>query len=208
MTFSTIISNIKSSFLRLSNKKGLSSGPPNATGALASPPNLHLASRPHLTSAYRKGDTDLGYISGLAHFGAFVRMSNGEPGLISNEELALPGQDARAFKVGDQVQVTVLSFKESKGLFLTAKPLLAEISFTNFAAEHSSLQGEALSGRVKSVVDYGVFVTVAPGVDGLLHISSIPDISIYSKSSIGTSINVAIKSLDVERKRLQLRLTR
>jgi small subunit ribosomal protein S1 len=155
------------------------------------------------TTAYGIGEVIEGRISGVHDYGCFVRLPNGESGLVFKEQICWPGENISVV-LGDEVVVRVLSFKPGRGLALSMREVRTNELFDKFIASHG--EASVLKGQIKNVLDYGVFVIVAPGVCGLLHVSSIPKIQIYGRASIGQFIDVKIANIDTEVRRIRLEL--
>ena len=154
-------------------------------------------------TAYQIGDKLTGVVSGIEHYGLFVRLPNGESGLVFHNEICLPGEDISP-RLGEQVSVVVIGFKPGRGLALSIRETRVKAAFDAFLKECSV--GTAVSGTVKSVLDYGVFVNLCPGVAGLLHVSAIPNIHEYGKSSIGDPIRVRVVNIEEATQRVSLEL--
>lgn len=157
------------------------------------------------TTKYAVGSTELGCVSGIADYGLFVRLPNGEVGLVYHNETCWPGQEV-AYKIGDQVKVFVAGFKADKGVSLSIRKATGQDMFKDFLA--SARINDRFTGCIKSIKDYGLFITVSPGVEGLLHKDDIPDMSIFERTSIGQPIDVVVINLDQVRMRVQLGLPR
>lgn len=155
-------------------------------------------------TAYEIGDVLTGRVSGIHDYGCFVRLPNGESGLVLKHHVCWPGQKITV-ELGDEVFVRVISFKTGRGLSLSMRDARTQELFDEFVSTHGLRS--VVQGQIKSVLDYGVFVTVAPGVYGLLHVSSIPNIELYGRASIGQQIEVQIVFIDATLRRIRLELT-
>lgn len=155
------------------------------------------------STEYSVGDELSGDITGVAQYGLFVRLPNRESGLVFTHEVAWPGEHV-SHSLGDKVTVQVIGFKAGRGLSLSIKQPRAEKTFKDFISTHRI--GDTITGTIKSVVGYGVFVTLQPGVFGLLHISSMPNIKMFDKDSIGNLIKVRLANIDFDSKRITLEL--
>lgn len=155
------------------------------------------------TTEYKVGEEIAGVVTGIEHYGLFVRLPNGESGLVFHNEICWPGQEI-TYGLGHRVKVLVVGFKPGRGLSLSIRDTLTQEAFEQFSKMHAP--NSVICGQVKSVLDYGIFVILAPGVDGLLHVSTIPDIHVYGKSSIGEPIDVRVTSIDPETNRIALEL--
>lgn len=114
-----------------------------------------------------------------------------------------PGQNI-SVELSDEVVVKILGFKPGRGLALSMRDARTDELFEEFIASHGL--GTKIQGQIKNVLDYGVFVFVAPGVCGLLHVSAIPNIQIYGRASIGQNIDVQLAGVDAIQRRIQLEL--
>jgi small subunit ribosomal protein S1 len=155
------------------------------------------------TTEYAVGQELKGVISGIEHYGHFIRLPNGESGLVFHSEVCWPGENI-VYSLGQKVVVTVMAFKPGRGLALSLREPRVKESFDQFVAECPV--GTTVTGQVKSLMDYGVFITLAPGIAGLLHVSAIPDIHRYGKDSIGEDISVRVVDVDLTTRRISLEL--
>lgn len=155
------------------------------------------------STEYRVGQELSGRVCGVMHYGLFVRLPNGESGLVFQQEICWPGEDFN-YGLGEEVKVLVQGFKPGRGLALSIRATRAVEVFKSFVDAHPV--GVTVRGYIKSVVDYGLFVMVAPGVYGLLHVSSIPNIHVYGKASIGQAIDVRVVNVEHTNRRISLEL--
>lgn len=153
------------------------------------------------TTEYEIGTEISGVVCGIEHYGLFIRLPNGESGLVFQSEICLPGEDI-TYRLGDKVNVIAVHFKPGRGLALSIRETLTKAAFDGFIQDHPV--GSIIQGHIKSVLDYGIFVTLAPGVAGLLHVSAIPDIHVYGKSSIGEPIDVRVDDIEISTGRISL----
>lgn len=156
-----------------------------------------------MSTAWNVNDEVMGRVTGHAEFGLFVRLPNGESGLVFTNEVRWAGQNF-VYEIGQKVKVVVTAFKPGRGLSLSIRKASIPAAFNTFLAAHAT--NNRFIGSIKAILDYGLFVTVSPGVDGLLHVSDLPDISIYGKSSIGQSLSVDVIVIDPVTMRVRLRL--
>ena len=161
-----------------------------------------------LAERIKPGDRLQGTVTQLKDFGVFVAIADGVEGLVHVSELShdrsvQPGTVAR---VGDVVEVAVLGVDSEKGrVSLSFKQLEAD-PWTAFADEHQV--GQSVQGFVTRVQDFGVFVKVAAGIEGLLHVSAIKaNERIDSASGLfeaGEEITVVIDAIDTIKRRISL----
>jgi small subunit ribosomal protein S1 len=149
-----------------------------------------------------------GTVSSLAEFGAFVDLG-GVQGLVPVSEISHSrvGRPADRLRVGDVVSVKVLRIDEEKGkLTLSLKALEAD-PWVEVPARLRERQ--VVRGRVARATEFGVFVELLPGVDGLLHTSEIPRSrqgALREAAGSGAEITVMIVAIDLEKHRVALAL--
>jgi small subunit ribosomal protein S1 len=166
-------------------------------------PMQNRRSSQRMSTAWHVNDEVIGQVTGQADFGLFIRLPNGESGLVFTNEIRWAGQDT-IYETGQKVKVVVTAFKPGRGLSLSIRKASIKDAFDTFLAAQS--RDDRFTGRIKAIQDYGVFVTLSPGVDGLLHVSDLPDISIYGKASMGQPLDVQVVSIDEATMRVRLRL--
>lgn len=157
-------------------------------------------------SQLQVGDVVEGTVARLAQFGAFIDLG-GVDGLVHISELAHTHvkRPSDVLSVGQTVSVKVLELdRESKRISLSVKE--TTLSPWEVAAEELS-EGQAVKGTVKRLADFGAFVEVLPGVEGLLHISQIAHEHVavpHDVLAIGQEIDVKIIELRLAEQRLSL----
>ena len=155
------------------------------------------------STVYVVGTEIFGVVCGIEDYGMFIRLANGESGLVFDNEICWPGENI-THRLGERVKVLVLSFKEGRGLALSIRETRVKASFEAF--QRNQPVGSSVQGHIKTVLDYGIFVTLAPGVAGLVHLSEIPSMDAYGKSSLGQPIDVRVISIDQTTNRISLSL--
>ena len=109
-----------------------------------------------------------GKVSNIADYGIFIEIEPGVEGLAHASELDWSSKNpvpSKLFNVGDEVEAMVLSIDEDKRRASLGVKQCRPNPWVEFANEHAV--GDKLTGVVKTVTDYGAFITLAPGVDGL-----------------------------------------
>lgn len=147
-----------------------------------------------------------GTVVSLADFGAFVDLG-GVQGLIhiseiSHERVTKPSE---YLKPGQQVTVKVLRVDTEKGRISLSLKALSENPWEATASKLS--EGDVVRGRIARVMDFGAFIELAPGVDGLIHVSqATPELIAEWKSQASShpEIEVRVLGVDKERKRISL----
>ncbi len=166
------------------------------------------AEREKLVSAITPGSTLDGKIASVRDFGAFVDIGGGIQGLIPTRELS---HDRRrpdsVVSVGDLVRVQVLSIekddKKGQRVTLSLKALAAD-PWDAVAAVAPI--GQVVGGVVRKLMDFGAFVELRPGVEGLLHVSELGGGGKHPSAflSVGQPITVVVQSVDRGKKRISL----
>lgn len=156
---------------------------------------------------YQVGAKVIGNIVNIVDYGAFVEIEQGIEGLIHLSELSWtklkhPSQKVR---VGEALEVKILEIDcANKKLSLSLKQL-EPTPWDEIALKYP--QGARIKGVVKSIADYGVFVSIEEGIDGLVHISDMSRKKIKHPSELfqkGQEIEAEVISIDKDKERLSL----
>jgi small subunit ribosomal protein S1 len=152
------------------------------------------------------GDVRTGTVTNLVDFGAFVDLG-GVDGLIHISELDWKHVDhpRQVLQAGDEVQVYVLSVdRERERIALSRKRLLPDPWFT---VTEKLQVGQLAEGAVTNVVNFGAFVDLGEGIEGLIHISEMPaGRATCSELESGSRIAVRVLEIDNDRRRISLSL--
>jgi small subunit ribosomal protein S1 len=159
------------------------------------------------------GDVVPAVIARLAAFGAFAEVAPGLEGLIHLSELSWSRAEKAedAVSIGQAVTVKVLGFdRDKKGrprISLSIKQAGADPWDT--VGEHFSA-GDKVEGKITRLADFGAFVEIAPGIEGLIHVSEMSHVRRVAKPSDvvspGEVVTVAIKEIDLGKRRISLSL--
>ena len=149
-----------------------------------------------------------GTVASLADFGAFVDLG-GVQGLVPLSELSHSrvSRPADLLRVGDAVSVKVLRVDQEKGRISLSLKALEGDPWTAVAGRLRERQ--VVRGRAVRSTEFGIFVELLPGVDGLLHITEIPRSrqgALRESAATGAEVTVLIVSLDREKRRVALAL--
>lgn len=159
--------------------------------------------------ALSPGATVKGTVSGLREFGAFVDLGGAE-GLVPASELSHDPtvKPADVLKLGDVVEVAVKDLRTQDGQTRITLSLKALSADPWEALAVIAPVGRVVSGTVTRLADFGAFVRLAPGVEGLLHISELPGRPEHPAKavSVGQSLLVVVKSADAAAKKVSLTL--
>ena len=150
------------------------------------------------------GDVVNGVVTGLRDFGAFVNIG-GADGLIHVSELAWHRVDhpRDILSIGDKIEVYVLNLdRETNRIALSRKRLLSD---PWDEAQYRYHEGQLVEGQVTNVVDFGAFVALGDGLEGLLHLSEMGDGALkepYSYVQKGDQLSLRISHLEPEKRRV------
>jgi small subunit ribosomal protein S1 len=149
-----------------------------------------------------------GTVASLAAFGAFIELG-GLQGLVPLSEISHSrlGRPADHLRVGDAVSVKVLQIDEAKGKISLSLKALAGDPWADVAG--ALRERQIVNGRVARVTDFGVFVELLPGVDGLLHLTEIPrsrHAEMKQAAQNGAPLLVLVTNIDREKRRIGLAL--
>jgi len=157
------------------------------------------------------GDEIEGVITRLAAFGAFVELMPGLDGLVHISQISYGriGHPEEAVTVGQKVKAKIVGIEQGdKGrlkISLSMKEL-AQDPWDTISATFT--EGDKVTGKVVRLADFGAFVEIAPGVDGLVHVSEMSYTKRVNKPadfvSEGEAVSVKIKSIDIEARRIGL----
>jgi small subunit ribosomal protein S1 len=153
-----------------------------------------------------EGEIREGTVSSVVNFGAFVDLG-GMDGLVHVSELSWQhvNHPSELVKVGDKVQVKVLEVDRDRERISLSIRQTSQDPWEVFASEHEV--GDVVEGTVTKTVPFGAFVSVADGVEGLVHVSEIAVHRVESPElelSIGQKVNVKITEKEDERRRISL----
>lgn len=157
-----------------------------------------------LLSELKEGDVVRGTVTGLRDFGAFVNLG-GADGLIHVSELAWHRVDhpRDVLKVGDEIDVYVLTLdRDTNRIALSRKRLLPDPWEDASQRYH---EGQLVEGTVTNVVEFGAFVALDNGLEGLLHLSEMGDGSLkepFSYVKKGDRLSLRISHLEPEKRRV------
>jgi small subunit ribosomal protein S1 len=159
------------------------------------------------------GDVYEGVISGIMPFGVFVGVEvpfKGEDdgvgkveGLVHISEISWEkvNDPNDYFKLGDRVKVKVLGIDESAGKLNLSVKQMSDDPWHTVASKYPV--GAKVHGKVSRTAPFGAFVTLEPGIDGLIHISKIPS---GSDPKVGGDIEVFVEHVDPDQRRMSLGL--
>ncbi len=139
-----------------------------------------------------------GVVTGITDFGAFVRLKEGVEGLIHVSDFSWDTSEKPQFKVGDKLKVKILSVdKERKRISLGLKQLKYD-PWDSVNEKYSVNQ--LVKGKVVSVRDFGAFVMIEKGMEGLVHVSEFGGKNVRE----GEEVNMRILRVDKDKRKISL----
>lgn len=157
-------------------------------------------------SNLKKGEKRNGVVSRLTKFGAFVDLG-GIDGLIHISELSWKRvkHPSEVVSVGDNVNVYVLDFDKAKGRISLGLKDVEKNPWANIANKYKI--NDILDGKVIRLAEFGAFVELEPGVDGLVHISEISEDRVVKTAdvlNVGEKVKVKILDIKEDKKKMSL----
>ena len=162
-----------------------------------------------LTKRFPEGSRLHGAVTNLADYGCFVELEEGVEGLVHVSEMDWTNKNIHPSKLvqtGDQVDVIVLDIDQERRRISLGMKQCQPNPWEEFAALHN--KGDRVSGQIKSITDFGIFIGLSGGIDGLVHLSDVSWVDEgedalrnYKK---GTQIETVVLAVDTERERISL----
>jgi len=158
---------------------------------------------------YPEGSRLFGKVTNITDYGAFVEIEEGVEGLVHVSEMDWTNKNIHPSKVlslGDEVEVMILDIDgERRRISLGIKQCHAN-PWETFAATHN--KNDKVSGTIKSITDFGVFVGLEGGIDGLIHLSDLswtrPGEEAVHDFKKGDEVEAVVLAVDPERERISL----
>jgi len=164
----------------------------------------------NITRRYPTGARVFGKVSNVTDYGCFVEIEPGVEGLVHVSEMDWTNKNvnpAKVVQIGDEVEVMVLDVDEERRRISLGIKQTRPNPWEAFAATHK--KGDKVSGPIKSITDFGVFIGLEGGIDGLIHLS---DISWQGSEDRlrnfkkGEYLEAVVLAVDPERERISLGL--
>ena len=166
-------------------------------------PWLNIARR------YPAGTRVSGKVNNLTDYGCFVEIEEGVEGLVHVSEMDWTNKNvnpSRLVQLGDEVEIMVLEIDEERRRISLGMKQCKTNPWDEFAATHN--KGDKITGKIKSITDFGIFIGLDGGIDGLVHMS---DISWEGEGETavrdfkkGDELETIILAVDSERERISL----
>ena len=153
-------------------------------------------------SAHKVGDIIKGTVSSITDFGAFLKIGPVE-GLLHNQEISWEkGKSAKDIcKVGDELEVKIIKIDKEQGKVSLSIKAMQESPVTVFAKKHKN--GDVVEGTVKDKKDFGIFVSIEPGVDALLRLEDLAPLK-AEEIEKGQTIRAAISFIDSKNDKIRI----
>ena len=165
----------------------------------------------NITRRYPMGTRIFGKVTNITDYGCFVEVEDGVEGLVHVSEMDWTNKNvnpAKVVAVGDEVEVMILDIDEERRRISLGMKQCQPNPWDEFAAMHN--KGDRVSGVIKSITDFGIFVGLDGGIDGLVHLSdlswNIPGEEAVRNFRKGEEIEAVVLSVDPERERISLGL--
>lgn len=150
-----------------------------------------------------------GKVSNLTDYGAFVEIENGIEGLVHVSEMDWTNKNvnpSKVVKLGEQVKVQILEIDEAKRRISLGLKQCQINPWVNYSENNK--KGDHIKGVIRSITDFGIFIGLDGGIDGLVHVSDIswtlPGDTAIRNYKKGQEVEAVILSIDVEKERIAL----
>ncbi len=150
-----------------------------------------------------------GKVTNIADYGCFVEIEEGVEGLVHVSEMDWTNKNvnpAKVVHVGQEVEVMVLDIDEERRRISLGIKQCKTNPWKEFAENYN--RGDKVSGQIKSITDFGIFIGLAGGIDGLVHLSDIswdlPGEEAVRSYQKGQQVDAMVLSIDPERERISL----
>ncbi len=162
-----------------------------------------------LSRRYPPGTRLFGKVTNLTDYGAFVEIEQGIEGLVHVSEMDWTNKNVYPSKIvqlGDEVEVVIIEIDEERRRISLGMKQCKPNPWEEFAMSHE--KGDKVTGQIKSITDFGVFIGLPGNIDGLVHLSDLSwtqsgeeAICNYKK---GDEVEATVLSIDVEKERISL----
>ncbi len=162
-----------------------------------------------ISQRYPVGSKVFGIVTNITDYGAFVELEEGIEGLVHVSEMSWTNKNihpTKAVQLGDELEVMVLEVDAGRRRISLGLKQCQTNPWQQFSDRYS--KGDHLDGVIKSIADFGVFVELESGIDGLIHLNDLSWVEVGEKVindySKGMEIKVIILNIDVKRERISL----
>jgi len=162
-----------------------------------------------ISRRYPTGTRLFGKVSNVTDYGCFVELEPGVEGLVHVSEMDWTNKNvnpAKLVQVGDEVEVMVLDVDEERRRISLGMKQTRANPWEAFAAIHK--KNDKVSGQIKSITDFGIFIGLDGGIDGLVHLSDISwqatGEDLVRQFKKGDTVEAVVLAVDPERERISL----
>jgi len=161
-----------------------------------------------LREKYKVGTVVKGVVRNITNFGVFVGIEEGIDGLVHVSDISWKHRvthPAEHFKKGQEVEAVVLNVDIENEKFSLGIKQIEKNPWEDLAQKY--VPGSIVTGKITNFTDFGIFVEIEEGIEGLVHISEISQKRVKSSSelySVGDSVSAYVKSIDVKAKKIRL----
>jgi small subunit ribosomal protein S1 len=161
-----------------------------------------------LRDKYPVGTLIKGVVRNITNFGVFVGIEDGIDGLIHLSDISWTQKvkhPSDLFKKGQEIEAMVLNVDVENEKFSLGVKQIEKNPWEEFTNKYGP--GASLSGKVTNITDFGIFVEIEEGIEGLVHISELSQKRVKSASelfAIGDTVNATIKSIDSKARKIRL----
>ena len=162
-----------------------------------------------LSRRYPSGTRLFGRVTNLTDYGSFVEIEQGIEGLVHVSEMDWTNKNVHPSKVvalGDEVEVMILEIDEDRRRISLGMKQCMPNPWDDLAANYK--KGDKISGTIKSITDFGVFIGLPGGIDGLVHLSDLSwneaGEEAVRKFKKGDEVEAVVLAIDVERERISM----
>lgn len=162
-----------------------------------------------ITRRYPEGSRLFGKVTNIADYGCFVEIEDGVEGLVHVSEMDWTNKNVNPNKVvslGDETEVMILDIDEERRRISLGMKQCHANPWEAFAATHN--KGDKVTGMIKSITDFGVFIGLEGGIDGLVHLSDLSweesGEEAVRNFKRGDELEATVLAVDPERERISL----
>jgi small subunit ribosomal protein S1 len=163
----------------------------------------------NLMRRYPEGTRLFGHVSNITDYGCFVEIEDGVEGLVHVSEMDWTNKNVNPNKVvtlGDEVEVVILEIDEERRRISLGMKQCKPNPWEEFGT--TANKGDVISGKIKSITDFGIFIGLEGNIDGLIHLTDLSwnkagedAVRDYQK---GQEVEAMVLSIDPERERISL----
>ncbi|KEA65428.1 SSU ribosomal protein S1p [Marinobacterium lacunae] len=162
-----------------------------------------------LTKEYKVGDRVTARVTNLTDYGCFAEIAEGIEGLVHVSEMDWTNKNihpSKVVQIGEEVEVMILDIDQQRRRISLGMKQCQQNPWQSFASRFK--KGDTISGAIRSITDFGVFVGLDGGIDGLVHLSDLswdePGEEAVKHYTKGQEVETQVLSVDPERERIAL----